>query len=97
MVGMIVAYKTLSLKRLTHDRARAFNRCMKQKNNTVIAPEHITWLRSFAEAKGGVSHAASLLGMSRSALTRALAALPIHRGTAAQLKQQIAERTSTDD
>jgi transcriptional regulator of acetoin/glycerol metabolism len=64
----------------------------KHKNNTVLDPDHVTWLRSFAEAKGGISQAANLLGLSRNALTRAVAALPIHRGTAALLVQQIAER-----
>ena len=65
---------------------------MKHKNNTVMPPEHVTWLRSFADAKGGISHAANLLGMSRDALTRAVAALPIRRGTAALLREQIAAR-----
>ena len=70
----------------------------KQKNNTTMSPDHVTWLRSYAEAKGGVSRAASLLGLSRDALTRAVAGLPIHRGTAillrAQVEQHVPEKTA---
>jgi hypothetical protein len=65
----------------------------KQKNNATMSPYHVTWLRTFAEAKGGVSRAANLLGLSRDALTRAVAGLPVHRGTAALLTQQIAEHS----
>jgi transcriptional regulator of acetoin/glycerol metabolism len=65
---------------------------VKQKNNTTLTPEHVAWLRTFADAKGGVSQAANFLGLSRNALTRAVAALPIHRGTAALLTQQIEAR-----
>lgn len=64
----------------------------KQKNNTTMSLEHIKWLREFSEEKGGVSRASVILGMSRDALTRAIASLPVHRGTAALLTQQIAER-----
>jgi hypothetical protein len=65
---------------------------MKQRNNTTLSPEHVTWLRAFADSKGGVSQAAHILGLSRAALTRAIAALPIHRGTEALLSQQIEAR-----
>jgi transcriptional regulator of acetoin/glycerol metabolism len=65
---------------------------MKQHNNTTLEPNQVQWLRAFADTKGGVSQAASFLGLSRNALTRAVAALPIHRGTAALLAQQIAKR-----
>jgi transcriptional regulator of acetoin/glycerol metabolism len=65
---------------------------VKQKNNSTLAPEYVQWLRTFADAKGGISQAANLLGLSRNALTRAVAALPIHRGTSALLVQQIEAR-----
>jgi DNA-binding phage protein len=68
---------------------------VKHKHNTTLSPEHVTWLRTFAEAKGGISQAANFLGLSRNALTRAMASLPVHRGTSALLAQQIAEREST--
>lgn len=65
---------------------------VKHKHNMVLTPEHVTWLRTFADSKGGISQAANFLGLSRNALTRAVAALPIHRGTAALLEQQIEAR-----
>ena len=65
---------------------------MRQRNNTIISPEHVAWLRAFADAKGGISQAANFLGLSRNALTRAVAQLGIHRGTAALLAQQIETR-----
>lgn len=66
---------------------------MKHRNNVVMEPAHIEWLRTFAESKGGVGQAANFLGLSRDALTRAIAGLGIHRGTSALLKQEIASRT----
>jgi hypothetical protein len=65
---------------------------MKQRNNTTLEPNQVQWLRTFADSKGGISQAANFLGLSRAALTRAVAALPIHRGTAALLAQQIETR-----
>ena len=65
---------------------------MKQKNSTVMAEADIKWLRDFSESKGGVAHAAALLGLSREALTRAIAGLGVHRGTAALLTQGVAQR-----
>lgn len=65
---------------------------VKHKHNMVLTPEHVTWLRTFADSKGGISQAANFLGLSRNALTRAVAQLGIHRGTAALLEQQIEAR-----
>lgn len=65
---------------------------MKQRHNTTLEPNQVQWLRTFADSNGGISQAASFLGLSRAALTRAVAALPIHRGTAALLTQQIEAR-----
>jgi hypothetical protein len=69
---------------------------MKQKNSAMMSPDQIAWLRGYADRKGGVDRAANLLGLSRAALTRAIAALPIHRGTAALLGQQITEHKQVD-
>ena len=65
---------------------------MKQRNNTTLEPNQVQWLRTFADSKGGISQAANFLGLSRAALTRAIAALPVHRSTAFMLAQQIEER-----
>jgi hypothetical protein len=67
---------------------------MKHRNNAVMAADHIEWLRAFADSKGGIGQAAGFLGLSRDALTRAIAGLGIHRGTAALLIREISERTS---
>jgi DNA-binding phage protein len=47
---------------------------VKQRNNTTLEPNQVTWLRTFADSKGGISQAANFLGLSRNALTRAVAA-----------------------
>jgi plasmid maintenance system antidote protein VapI len=60
---------------------------MKQKNNTTLSQECIQWLKARAEKLGGASCLAGHIGMSRNALTNAMAGQPIHRGTAVQLEK----------
>ena len=64
---------------------------MKQKNDTVMEPQHQARLKTLIDAQG-TCQAARHLGLSRPALERAAGGLRIHRGTAALLTQQIAER-----
>jgi hypothetical protein len=66
---------------------------MRQKSNVVMGTADIEWLRAFAKGKGGVHRAAPMLGVSRGTLTSVLAALPVHRGTVALLRVEIAKRS----